>query len=628
MPNINEPTPRKPLRLWPGVAAAVLLVFIRFVLPVVAPKAEFFGMEAPLLAILGGLVISLVILIWWTFFSRAPWSERLLVLAVMVVAVVATRPLTHISIQNGMMGRMFYVYAVPSTITLALVAWAVASRRLSQGPRRTAMVLAILIGCAIWIFVRTNGILGAGVADLEWRWTPSAEERLLAQSEADPKPPPAPPETPKEAVAAEAVNPAAPPARPPGATKTEPPATSTAKTATPPSVSDPGPSRAEWPGFRGPNRDGIARAVRINPDWAASPPVEMWRQPIGPGWSSFAVSGDLFYTHEQRGPDEVVTCYRLSTGAPVWRHRDAARFWESNGGTGPRATPALSNGRVYTLGGTGILNALDARNGARVWSRNATADAGIKVPTWGITGSPLLVGDLVVVAASGALVAYDRAAGGQRWVVKSTGGSYSSPHLVTIEGVPQILLMAGKGTTSVAPRDGRVLWKTEWEGTPIVQPATTPDGDILITTADAMGGLGMRRIAVTQGPSGWTVQERWTSRGLKPYFNHFVVHKGHAFGFDGSILSSIDLANGERKWKGGRYGSGQMLLLPEQDMLLVVSEEGELALVSATPDRFTEFARFKAIEGKTWNHPVLIGDVLLVRNGEEMAAFRLPTAPR
>ena len=172
-------------------------------------------------------------------------------------------------------------------------------------------------------------------------------------------------------------------------------------------------------------------------------------------------------------------------------------------------------------------------------------------------------------------------------------------------------MMGGSGTTSVAPADGKVLWKAEWEGgTPIVQPAMAPDGDLLITSADAMGGLGIRRLAVRQGASGWTVEERWTSRGLKPYLNHFVVHKGHAFGFDGSILSAIELQNGERKWKGGRYGEGQMLLLADQDLLLVVSEEGELALVSATPDKFTELARFKAIEGKTWNHPVVIRDIL------------------
>ena len=160
----------------------------------------------------------------------------------------------------------------------------------------------------------------------------------------------------------------------------------------------------------------------------------------------------------------------------------------------------------------------------------------------------------------------------------------------------------------------------------MLQPALTSDGDVLITSGDAMGGNGIRRLSVTQRDGKWNVEERWTSTGLKPYFNDYVVHNGHAYGFDGSILACIDLKDGTRKWKGGRYGHGQFVLLPDQDLLLVLSEEGELALVSATPDKFTEIARVPGIDGKTWNHPVLVNDVLLVRNGEEMAAFRLTRA--
>jgi hypothetical protein len=196
---------------------------------------------------------------------------------------------------------------------------------------------------------------------------------------------------------------------------------------------------------------------------------------------------------------------------------------------------------------------------------------------------------------------------------------------LTIDGVPQILLLRGSRTISVSPADGTLLWEHTWEpGVGIIQPALGPGGDVLITVGDAMGGIAIRRLAVAHGPGGWTVEERWTSRGLKPYFNDFVVHEGHAFGFDGSILSCIDLTDGTRKWKGGRYGHGQMLLLPEQDLILVLSEDGEVALVAAVADKFTEIAKFRAIEGKTWNHPALVGNVLLVRNGEEMAAFRLP----
>jgi outer membrane protein assembly factor BamB len=340
------------------------------------------------------------------------------------------------------------------------------------------------------------------------------------------------------------------------------------------------------------------------------------------------VNGDLLYTQEQRGEEEVVSCYRVSTGEPVWRHRDPARFYESKAGAGPRGTPTIAGDRVYAVGATGIIKALDASTGAKIWSRNTVTDTGQTVPDWGIASSPLVIDDLVIVAVSGQLIAYDAATGNQRWIGQSGGAGYSSPHLVVIDGVPQVLLMRGSRTISVAPADGKLLW--DHSGGPpavsIVQPALMAEGDVLIAPGDAMGGLGIRRVAVTHGPDGWKAEERWHSRGLKPYFNDFVVHKGHAYGFDGAILSSIDLATGERKWKGGRYGSGQLLLLADQDLLLITSEEGELALVSATPDKFTEIARIPALNAKTWNHPVLVRDLLLVRNGEEMVAFKLSLA--
>lgn len=571
----EKPKGRKPLRLWPGVALVILQWLTWLALPLLLPEA---GMYSALGAVAAGLAV----VVWWLFFSRAPWSERLGAVGLMIAALVATPLILHESVATGGMGLLFYLYAIP-VLSLAFVLWAVATRGLSDRPRWVTMVATILLACGGWALVRTAGFTGDGDSDFSWRWSKTYEERLLARAGEDPAVPPSAP------VVAE--------------------------------------MEADWPGFRGPRRDAILPGVRIETDWQASPPVELWRRPIGPGWSSFAVRGDFLYTQEQRGEDEVVACYDRTTGEPVWRHRDAARFWESNAGAGPRATPTLHDGRVITLGATGIVNALDSGDGSVVWSRDAAADTGKKVPHWGFASSPLVVDDHVVVATAGTLVAYDLETGELRWLGPSGGWGYSSPHRLTIDGVPQIVLLNGAGAIGVDPADGTLLWEHSWKGDGIVQPSLTPDGDVLIGSGSGVGAeVGIRRIAVVREPGGWTVEERWTSRGLKPSFNDFVVHEGHAFGFDGSILSCIDLEDGRRRWKGGRYGHGQLVLLPDQDLLLVLTERGELALVGATPDGFTELARHPAIEGKTWNHPVLVGDVLLVRNGREMAAFRLALA--
>jgi len=610
-------TDRKPLRLWPGVTAAVLLCVLRFVVPLVAP-------EVALYSFLGAIVCAILIVVWWVLFSRAPWSERVGAIVLMVVGLYATSYVVDVSVRTAMMGRMLPVYAI-FVFPPALVLWAVATGRLSDGVRRAWLIATIVLACGGFTLLRTDGVKGMG-SQLTWRWSQTAEERLLAQTakELANSPLPAPaaastpsPEIPKAPVTTPATS--TPVERPPV------PAKAAAEPVAMPAVVKP----AEWPGFRGPGRDGVVHGVQINTDWNTTPPVQVWHRPIGPGWSSFAVSGDLLYTQEQRGEDEIVACYRVGSGQPVWSHRDKVRFWESNGGAGPRATPTLSGGRVYAFGATGLLNVLDASNGAPVWSRDVASDANKKVPMWGFSSSPLVLDDLVVVAASGKLAAYDIATGKSRWFGPDRPASYSSPHRATIDGIDQILLLTAAGATSVAPADGAVLWEHSWpEGSTIVQPALTADGDVLINTLTATGGLGIRRLNVAHGSGGWTVTERWTSTGLKPYFNDYVVHKGHAYGFDGSILSCIDLQDGKRKWKGGRFGDGQLVLLPDQDLLLVVSEEGDLVLVKATPDQFSEIARFKAIEGKTWNHPVIVRDVLLVRNGEEMAASRLSLAAR
>src|SRR5262245_257359 len=407
IPQTDAPTPRKPLRLWPGVLAAVL-VLIGVVVLIVAPS------EAVMFGLLGILAGVLAVVLWWMFFSRAPWSERLGALALMIAALAVTRLfLLHESVAKGNLGFQFFGYAIP-VLSLAFVVWAVASRRLSDRARRVSMAATILLACGVWALVRSKGVTSGGAAEFTWRWAETPEERLLAQAGDEPAglpPVPTAAETPEKRLvsragdepAAVVAGPTAAPTRahtPVGQAGDEPavPATAALETA------------ADWPGFRGPRRDGVVRGVRIATDWSASPPVELWRRPVGPGVSSFAVHGGLLYTQEQRGEDEIVSCYKVTTGEPVWMHRDAARFWDPHVDAGPRATPALSKGRVYTFGATGILNALDARDGSVVWSRNAASDTGKEVPTWGFVSSPLVVGDVVIVNA-GALVAYDAATG-------------------------------------------------------------------------------------------------------------------------------------------------------------------------------------------------------------------------
>lgn len=612
----------KPLRLWPGVALLILAGFLRFVLPYVVP-------DSLLYSVLGGFACGIAILLWWLLFSRAPWLDRLLVVATIPLGIFLTLRFADKSIATGAQGLLIYILVIPG-LSLALVAGAVLTRNFSDGARRATMAAMLLAACGAWTLAKTGGFTAATFKnDLYWRWAMTPEDRLVAQ--AANLPPvtsasaPAPVATPAAATQPVAAPNAGPGAASPTSSKTAvaaaPGVTVPSADASATKASAPAESGPDWPGFRGPRGDGAVPGVRIKTDWAASPPVAVWRRPVGPGWSSFAVRGGLIYTQEQRGPDEVVASYKLTTGDPVWIHRDPARFWESNAGAGPRGTPTLHEGRVYTFGATGILNALNASDGSLIWSRNAATDAAMQTPQWGFASSPLVVGDTVIVAASGRLAAYDRATGAPRWMGPSHGTSYSSPRLLNVSGTPQVMLLSAAGATGVALSDGAPLWEHAWKGYPIVQPAVTANGDVLMSISDSSG---IRRMTIEHESSGWKTEERWTSVGLKPYFNDFVQNNGYAFGFDGSILSCIDLKDGARKWKGGRYGNGQLVLLPDQDLLLILSEEGELALVRATPDQFTEVARFPAaIEGKTWNHPVLAGDILLVRNGQEMAAFRL-----
>jgi outer membrane protein assembly factor BamB len=342
-----------------------------------------------------------------------------------------------------------------------------------------------------------------------------------------------------------------------------------------------------------------------------------------------AVVGDRVFTQEQVGDSENVVCLDAATGRTAWSHQDAARHDDGQSGPGPRATPTFADGRLFTLGATGILNCLDAVSGERRWSRDIADDAGAKKPIWGFSSSPLVVGDLVIVYAGGesgkTLLAYKTDSGQPAWTAPAGTISYTSPQRASIDGVAQILLDSDQGLAAFDPSSGAVLWKQSppagGPGLPrSVQSQVVGKSGVLF---DAGPDAGLTRIELSHENQSWTPTERWVSRQIKPAFNDFVVHDNALYGFDGRILTCIDLETGQRRWKEGRYGSGQVLLLADQPLLLVLTDAGEVVLVDANPDRHQELGRFQAIEGKTWNHPVIAHGRLYVRNADEIACYEL-----
>ncbi|MFO7669680.1 MAG: PQQ-binding-like beta-propeller repeat protein [Bacteroidales bacterium] len=555
------------------IRPAIIIVSIQWMLWLIIP-ALIPGDTTTMIRVFGGFAGGLAVLIWWLFFSRVPLLCRWVALILMILSTYAVTRLADPSITTSYQGMMIFNYIIPF-LSLALVLWATFSQKLSLLARRLTLIAGILVASGIWTLFRSEGITGSGGAELAWRWSKTYEEKFNEQKKGDGH------------------------------------ASIHAETAPE--------ERAQWPGFRGPNRDGVVHGLQVDADWASNPPKELWRRMVGPACSSFAVQGDLLYTQEQRENNEAICCYRLSNGEPVWIYQYEARFWDSHAGAGPRSTPTLSRGQVYTLGATGLLNVLDAKKGRLLWSRNPADELKVELPGWGFSASPLVVDDLVIVALGGTIIAYDIESGEPRWTGPEGGKGYSSPHLFTIDGINQVVMLNENGVTSFEPSDGHVIWEYENKEERIVQPSVTPEGQLLISTRM---GTAVQCLALQHDQDSWSIREQWSSNKLKPNFNDFVVHNGYAFGFDGVSLACINLTDGTRMWKSGRYG-GQVILLADQDLLIILSEKGELVLVKAIPDQFIEMARFPAIEGKTWNHPVLAGDILLVRNTREMVAYRL-----
>jgi outer membrane protein assembly factor BamB len=380
-----------------------------------------------------------------------------------------------------------------------------------------------------------------------------------------------------------------------------------------------------WTDFRGPQRDGVYRERPVVVDWPAGGLMPLWKQPAGAGYASFVVAGGRAFTIEQRGAREVVAAYDVLTGRELWTNAWDTEFRESMGGDGPRATPTWADGLVFALGAIGELRALDEATGRVVWRTNILTDSRASNINWGMAGAPLVVDDTLVVVPGGrngqSVVAYDRRTGKRAWAALDDQAAYASPMLATLGGVRQIVLFTASRVLGLATDGSRVLWAHPWPGPNDInaaQPLVVSENRLFISSGYGVGGA---LLELTPSADGFTVREVWRNTRMKNRFASAVLHDGIIYGLDEAILAAVDAATGELVWKGGRYGYGQLILA--SDHLIVLTEDGDLALVRATRERFNEVARFPVLEGKTWNVPALTGGYLLVRNLAEMAAFDL-----
>ncbi len=380
-----------------------------------------------------------------------------------------------------------------------------------------------------------------------------------------------------------------------------------------------------WTDFRGPNRDGVYDQSGVSLDLLSNELNQLWKQPIGGGYASFVIANGVAYTIEQRRDKEAAVAYHVKTGDEIWAYEWDAKFVEALGGPGPRATPTWHDGKLYVLGATGEFYCLNAETGEPIWNLNILEDNNSDNIQWGMACAPLIVDDLVVVVPGGkngnTVVAYDKETGEKQWGALDDGVEYSSPMLVNLLGKRQILQITKSRVVGLEPTTGELLWSYKWDtgrGIKIAQPIVVNDHRIFLSTGY---GYGCDLIEISEGNDGIQVDHLWHNRLMKNKLSSSVLHEGHVYGLDEGILVCLNAETGDRVWKQGRYGHGQLLLA--NGVLIVLSERGELSLVKAVSDQYEEIKNLSAISGKTWNNPAISDGYLLVRNASEMACFEL-----
>jgi outer membrane protein assembly factor BamB len=378
-----------------------------------------------------------------------------------------------------------------------------------------------------------------------------------------------------------------------------------------------------WTSFRGPKRDGHYDGPPILTQWPKDGLPLLWRQPIGGGYASFIVAEGRAYTMEQRRDFELVSAYDESTGRELWTNAWADKFEEPISGEGPRATPTYDAGRIYALGGLGELRCLDASSGRLIWGRSVIAENHGEVPTYGSAASPLIVRNEVIVLPGGSngasVVAYDKLSGAPIWKSLSEMQAYTSPMLVNLAGQEQVLVVSARSVMGILAENGKVLWHLPWlvdNDNAIAQSVLLGINRFLLS---AGYGKGCTAFEVTQTNGTFLARMVWRNTHLKNKFTSSVFYSGCVYGLDEDILVCLDAQTGERKWKDGRYGYGQLLLA--EGHLIILGADGVLAMVNASPVKYEELARFQALHGKTWDHPAIADGKIFVRNTVEMACF-------
>jgi outer membrane protein assembly factor BamB len=582
-------TPKRPRFVWALVVLIAAFWSIPFLL-----KALDFPIYAGFFSSVGSVaLLTLIFTIWWFTFGGGWLRHRTLVFVSLIAIGAVVGRLVDKSV--GPIGFIFF--GLPVGLS-AIVVWLVITRNRSAALRDIGILATFGLVCSLMTVVRVDGIDGDQKATTSWRWTKSAEDLYLADRTAD--------------ASATVTN----------DIKSTVKNAGTSTVTQPPLAAQPG----DWTEFRGADRRGEVHGLKIATDWESHPPKQLWRHRIGPAWSSMLVIGDRLITQEQRGDKEAVVCLDASTGKEIWAHQDQARWFDGQAGAGPRSSPSFSDGRIYTLGGTGKLNCLDAASGNVCWTRDIAADSAAAAPMWGFSSTPLVVDGVVVVYAGGkgdkGLLAYRDKTGEPAWSAASGPVSYSSPQVVTVHGERQVAFLSDTGIVGLNPASGKLLWEHKaaapqiWR---VALPRQVDDTAIVFGSED----LGLVRIELAKAAA---PEAKWDSHLLRPAYNDFVSQDGAIYGFDEGMFCCLDAATGKRRWKGGRYGHGQVLLIADQKILLVITETGEAVLVSARPDHHEELGRFQAINGKTWNHPAIAHGKLYVRNAEEIACYQLAPA--